>query len=543
MVKSKSLVVQIHQSLLKKNDEVQLTFEYIDMKEKLILSLFFKTLIKFDSNDNIEKYTKFLYNKYSNKNLEIYKLFEPILSMTNIPIEILSKYYARLFTSESDFYLDLNKDLGLNKIQDYLLFVKILYEGVKLKSLPLASNNILYRGSKISNEEITKIKDYMAKKIDNLPCSIVFSRSFLSFSKDKSIAEYFLKFKNENKNLSKVLFVVIKDDNYGYNLATHGDIEEISFHLYEKEVLFFPFSSFEIKGIKEIDMKIGKNYEKIYEIKLLYLGKYLKDLEDDDLINNENPLPESEFENQLFMSGLIGRGIIKNINFKKLFIAYKEYEKAIKEKNNYRNNKILGIINIESEDINKDILIINSFENFKRIEESENEEEGEEEENKENENEEQIKENIQIKINKKIIDFSYYHKFEKVGKYEIEYSFKSNLTNINYMFYNCLNLTSLNLSKFKTENINNMKSIFDGCESLLNINLSNMDTKNANDMSYMFNDCKSLKSLDLSNFNTKNANDMSNMFNSCFSLTKLDLSNFNTENVNDMCKMFYFSIL
>ena len=203
MVKSKSLVVQIHQSLLKKNDEVQLTFEYIDMKEKLILPLFFKTLIKFDSNDNIEKYTNFLYNKYSNKNLEIYKLFEPILSMTNIPIEILSKYYARLFTSESDFYLDLNKDLGLNKIQDYLLFVKILYEGVKLKSLPLASNNILYRGSKISNEEITKIKDYMAKKIDNLPSSIVFSRSFLSFSKDKSIAEYFLKFKNENKNLSK----------------------------------------------------------------------------------------------------------------------------------------------------------------------------------------------------------------------------------------------------------------------------------------------------------------------------------------------------
>ena len=42
---SKSLVVQIHQSLLKKNDEAQLTFEYIDMKEKLILPLFFNTLI------------------------------------------------------------------------------------------------------------------------------------------------------------------------------------------------------------------------------------------------------------------------------------------------------------------------------------------------------------------------------------------------------------------------------------------------------------------------------------------------------------------
>ena len=37
----------------------------------------------------------------------------------------------------------------------------------------------------------------------------------------------------------------------------------------KKNVLFFPFSSFVIKEIKEI--KIGE--EKGYEIKLLYLGK------------------------------------------------------------------------------------------------------------------------------------------------------------------------------------------------------------------------------------------------------------------------------
>ena len=38
------------------------------------------------------------------------------------------------------------------------------------------------------NEEIIKINNYKKKKIKNLPYAIVFSRSFLSFSKDKSIA-------------------------------------------------------------------------------------------------------------------------------------------------------------------------------------------------------------------------------------------------------------------------------------------------------------------------------------------------------------------
>ena len=126
-----------------------------------------------------------------------------IKSLSDIPIEILSKYYARLYTAESDFYKNINKDLGLNKVEKYLPYIKTLYEGVKLKSLPLANKNILYRGSKISNDEIIKIKEYINKKIKGLPSSIVFSKSFLSFTKDKNIADYFLSFKNNNKNLSK----------------------------------------------------------------------------------------------------------------------------------------------------------------------------------------------------------------------------------------------------------------------------------------------------------------------------------------------------
>ena len=54
--------------------------------------------------------------------------------------------------------------------------------------------------------------------------SIIFSKSFLSFSKDKNIAEQFLKYENKDKNVSKVLFILEKDDNIEYTLSTHGDI-------------------------------------------------------------------------------------------------------------------------------------------------------------------------------------------------------------------------------------------------------------------------------------------------------------------------------
>ena len=80
---------------------------------------------------------------------------------------------------------------------------------------------------------------------------------------------------------------------------------------------------------------------------------------------------------------------------------------------NNKNNIIIGEIYIKKEDINKDIKIINSFENAKR-------------ENKwvDNPNhikylnEKEIKENIEIKINGKLIEFTYYYQFNKEGKYK-----------------------------------------------------------------------------------------------------------------------------
>ena len=119
---------------LDKPDDTILTFEYIDSIEKLTLPLFFKALIDNTSNQDLQKYTYLLYETYSKEKEKIKKLLGSIVSLPTIPIEILSKYYAKLYTTDSNFYRDINKDLGLNKKDKYLKYIKTLYEDVKLKS-------------------------------------------------------------------------------------------------------------------------------------------------------------------------------------------------------------------------------------------------------------------------------------------------------------------------------------------------------------------------------------------------------------------------
>ena len=50
----------------------------------------------------------------------------------------------------------------------------------------------------------------------------------------------------------------------------------------------------------------------------------------------------------------------------------------------------------------------------------------------------------------------------------------SNVERMDYMFYNCTSLTSINFNnKFKTNNVNNMHSMFSGCISLFSLDLNN----------------------------------------------------------------------
>ena len=536
--------------MIRRDDELQLTFEYIDNKEQLALPVFFKSLIEITKIDNIHLFTDYIYNNYSNKCKRLKKLLSFIRNMTDIPIELISKYYARIYSFESDdhctnFYSDLNKDLRNNKAEKYLPYIKVLYEGVKLKALSLASNKILYRGTLIFNNEIDLIKKYLNTKKDYLPGAIVFSKTFLSFTKKKEVANDFLdKHKNIKSNLSKALFILEKDNNINYSLSTHADIDKLSPYD-EEEVLFFPFSTFEIK---EINKSINKEKEEIYIINLLYLGKYVLELEE-TLKNDENIIPDTEFKKQIMMMGLIDEDKVTYI--KELIQNFEVFKTKINEMSIYKppsDNCIISELNIGQGKVGKDIRIINSYEqsigynNNKNKKNNNNNNNNNDNNNIDDNikycNELEIKDNCEIMINGNKIDFNYFHKFEKKGKYKIEYIFKKKLKNINHMFYKCSDLISIDLSNLNSQNVTEIRNIFSYCDNLQTVNLSNFNSQNIYDMREMFYGCKSLTSVNLSNFNTQNVYYISKMFSECNSLTNIDLSNFYTENISDMSYLF-----
>ena len=121
----------------------------------------------------------------------------------------------------------------------------------------------------------------------------------------------------------------------------------------------------------------------------------------------------------------------------------------------------------------------------------------------------------------------------------LNYLNTSEVTSMLGMFWDCKNLTSLDLSSFNTANVTDMRFMFNKCENLTSLDLSSFNTAKVTSMRQMFGGCKNLTSLNLNNFNTANVNTMLGMFYSCSKLTSLDLSSFNTAKVTDMIYMFY----
>ena len=512
--------------IINREDDKLLSFEYVDCKEKLVLPLFYKTLMEISPKDNIEQFTESLYNKYYDKSNNLHIMLDSLKFSSDIPYEILSKYYARIYTDDaSRFYSDINKDLRENKKENYISYIKILYEGVKLKSLPLSKEKILYRGTLLLNKEIEKIKKYLDNKIENLPGAIIFSKSFLSFSKSENIAKYFLNInKNNSREFSKVLFKLEKDENIDHSLATHADIEELSFYN-EKEVLFFPFSSFEIKNINEII----DNDEKIYEIKLLYLGKYIKEITK-DLNKKEKIIPDSEFKKEIIQLGLIRPEIIKkNDNSNKIFKKYEEYKEEIinnKNENNNIEDIITKIKNDEKIKYKNEINLIY----YSEKEEAKNIfGRGFVDNNKDN---------IELKING--IKNCLIDKYKlKKGDNIITLLLKKDLTNLSYMFKNCYSLKNIEELKFlNTSNVKDFSHMFSNHKmeksSLFNskeqyillsdINpLKNWNVSKGISFDSMFRECSILSDIKaLEKWDVSNCENFSNMFCSCDALTNIN---------------------
>ena len=91
------------------------------------------------------------------------------------------------------------------------------------------------------------------------------------------------------------------------------------------------------------------------------------------------------------------------------------------------------------------------------------------------------------------------------------------------MFENCESLTSINLSGLNLSNVKDMSFAFWYCKKLTNIDFP--DNVAPVNLEYMFYDCSSLASLDISKWDKSKIDSIYCMFLHCTGLVSLDLSN------------------
>ena len=307
----------LHSSLFLQDD--QYLFDQIKEEKDLILPIFYKVLLGMPKIEENNSFIKTICSNYK-EDSELYKLLNPIKNIPYIPVELLSKYFAKMYTFEGMFYKDIKYDL-LRDEQDkkifYMPYIKTLYEGAQNGGLKTCIEKELFSAAHVSEQEINELINYKQNKKFNLPTSIIFSKSFMSFSKTIEIAEEFY---TGNKN---VMLFLQKDEHRKFNLLTHADLEEISAIPREREVLFFPFSTF---GIDNIEYNHEK---KRYHFKLIYLGKFVSYFENNKQFKNSTEnIPNTRFKEVFKKSKLVEENRINNLKIKEVAKEYKKYKES-----------------------------------------------------------------------------------------------------------------------------------------------------------------------------------------------------------------------
>ena len=143
---------------LRKNDKINyegiFIFEYLKNEEDLLSPALYKDII---TNEEInEKECENFYNHILSFNHEkLNNLIKNLSLFKNIPFEILSKYWARLYTIDSDFFKVLNNYLMKTKLTyNYETFINMLYKGVEIDSIKSYQGKYLYRESHIKKSRV-----------------------------------------------------------------------------------------------------------------------------------------------------------------------------------------------------------------------------------------------------------------------------------------------------------------------------------------------------------------------------------------------------
>ena len=317
--------------------------------------------------------------------------------------------------------------------------------------------------------------------------------------------------------------------------------------------------------IGEIIKKIKKNLEPDLknELKNEFKNYFNNELITDLMIKLENEI-KSEIKKDLqnYSNSELKKDLKKelknNIENKSKIILKDSIECDLKVLNKKIDNYILAEIYIDDNEVNKDIRIINSYEETTSKESSKDYLFSGEDIR----NEKEIKE-CQIEINDELIPFNYFYQFKNKGKYIIKYFFQNYLKSTVCIFNKCENLICIDLRSFNTSNVTdmsymfkeckklkviiginknkatNLNSMFKGCIELEYLDLSKLDNSNVTVLQFIFRDCIKLKIIEgINGLITDKVINVKGMFYGCSELEELDLSNCNTSNIIYMSLMF-----
>ena len=264
----------------KKDPSFAAEFTYVNTLEEMAFPILISkhincTLIEKEEFEKMQKEFMNLYPKLKH-------LFKPSQEKNIfIPYHILAKYYLHIYTLESNFFCDMNKELKKGNFDKYRIYIYLMYNALNKGIFKSFSKSNLYRGGTLTIEEFNSLMEkYNNKKNSESNKKIFFfSRKFLSFSKNEEVANSFLDIAIacEYKGVY-VRFIVEGIDEEGQNFfVSNIDINEMKLSKFDKEeeVLFLPLSCFEVI---DINSEIFDEKE-IKVIRLRYLNKYKKEID------------------------------------------------------------------------------------------------------------------------------------------------------------------------------------------------------------------------------------------------------------------------
>ena len=329
----------------------ELEFDFISDKNDLILPIYYSKHLKVCTEDQIKKFNiKILED---NDNIESIKfLFSQLVEAGNIPLNLISMFWLRAYSMHTIFNENLNKALLNNNYNDYLPIIQKLYESVDKCNL-CSCDETIYKGIIVERKKMNSFIREFNNKRDSIPKAILYGKSFFSFYKDEYKVK---KLKDSKKAFSQrfnyfIKLVLEKPNNL--KLVKNNAIinKEISYFESEDEIVFFPFSCFEIKKIEQIN-------EQEIIMTLNYLDKY-RELIKPEEGNSFEKVSENNFSKLFFESGIIDDQKIKMPNWYIPKLTNNLEEDNLTNNNNINNQSKITNPNL-LELINNNIAIINN---------------------------------------------------------------------------------------------------------------------------------------------------------------------------------------